>query len=497
LLFAITGDCTEESRTWTSIRGASFAAKLVEVKGELVTLDTPAGRRVIPASELSAADRDYLEKLNLIKVAHPRKWTFVTGQSTDATFVKLAGSKVTLATADGRRTLVDLAQLSLEDRQYVFYQAPVPPGEWLCGEWRGWANDGDAIVQFRFTIKPTPPMTPCRTKLAIRVGLTQEQFQMAQAKKLNPAQVPNHPISLGVLEEMTVTLEGDKVTFKGSAIEEVQKSAKRPKWKLDTMQATLFAGGFMCGTRPSHMTNGKLITPAEGHFYCVRADLPVTPLPLALEKGKVTPLDCGGSHYKLYIPMSYDPSKPMPVLVNDSPSGNAAPLNTQMAEELGWIMAGLTESQNKSDMFLCNDNSNAALFEMERQLNLDQHRFYFSGFSGGARRASHRAWGLPDQTAGMIAIGAVTGSELGESVFPSPRVPVFFITGKTDMNNKEVTGDFDRAKKAGRPCEMIVHPGGHAWGRAEDHMAALRWLNKQWQEKPAQTHPDPFGPIRR
>jgi len=53
------------------------------------------------------------------------------------------------------------------------------------------------------------------------------------------------------------------------------------------------------------------------------------------------------------------------------------------------------------------------------------------------------------------------------------------IVGKTDMNNKGVTGAHKQAVSQNRKAELIVHPGGYTWGRPEDHEAAIRWLEKE------------------
>ena len=36
-------------------------------------------------------------------------------------------------------------------------------------------------------------------------------------------------------------------------------------------------------------------------------------------------------------------------------------------------------------------------------------------------------------------------------------------------------------RKRGQVFKLKVHPGGHTWGRPEDHEEALRWLDEQWE----------------
>jgi hypothetical protein len=56
-------------------------------------------------------------------------------------------------------------------------------------------------------------------------------------------------------------------------------------------------------------------------------------------------------------------------------------------------------------------------------------------------------------------------------------LPVFFIVGKTDSNHGEVTALHPNEKRDGRKTQLIIHPGGHSWGRKQDQEAAINWLN--------------------
>jgi len=159
--------------------------------------------------------------------------------------------------------------------------------------------------------------------------------------------------------------------------------------------------------------------------------------------------------------------------MNFDPGGNARPLLPKMADEVGWIMVGLTESKNGEwEPVLL--NRDAALFDIRRRFNIDWQHVYFSGFSGGARAASTTACTYPTLTKGLICIGAAYGDGT-----PPVSIPIFFIAGETDMNHGEVVGEHKQAAAKKRKTEMIIHPGGHEWGRAEDHEAAIRWLVKE------------------
>ena len=276
------------------------------------------------------------------------------------------------------------------------------------------------------------------------------------------------PKSCLYAQNFVVTLEGSKLTLKGQNARRVFRGGK---YVPDTFVAELKPPGLLVGEKE---------TEHVGHetFLFIREELLKKPLPLDLEKGKVlrnlTPLAGGKYHYSLYIPKSYDPAKPAPLLLNCSPGGGAPPLSPRMAEKHGWIMAGLSESRN-GPLQPSVENIAATLFDLRRRFNLDTGRSYFSGFSGGARLASWCAYTFPGAARGLICMGA--GYYPGNRGRLPEKCAVFFIVGKTDSNHKEVTGLFPR-EKTRRKAEMIIHPGGHSWGRKEDQEKAIEWLEK-------------------
>ncbi len=266
-------------------------------------------------------------------------------------------------------------------------------------------------------------------------------------------------------QNFTATLEGSKLTLKGANARRVFKGGR---YAPDNFSAQLKAPGVLTGAVTTKHAGSET-------FLFMRHELFKRPPPLKLEKGKrhkVTPLHGGKYHYSLYIPKSYDPAKPAPLLLNCSPGGGAPPLSPRMAEKHGWIMAGLSESRN-GPMQPSVENIAAALFDLRRRFNLDAKRFYFSGFSGGARLASWCAYMFPGSTSGIVCMGA--GYYPGNRGQLPRSTAVFFIVGKTDSNHKEVTGLFPR-ERGRRKAEMIIHPGGHSWGRKEDQEKAIEWL---------------------
>ena len=124
------------------------------------------------------------------------------------------------------------------------------------------------------------------------------------------------------------------------------------------------------------------------------------------------------------------------------------------------------------------ENLNAVLFDLHRRFNVHPTRVYFSGFSGGSRMATWAAINHQDACAGIICIGG--GVYEGH---PPKFHPMFFIVGESDYNHDEVIELHRNVERSIRKTELIVHPGGHTWGRPEDHEAAIRWLDGLTKKK--------------
>jgi predicted esterase len=468
-----------EPRVWTTLKGATVTASVERVEGDRVVLALPGGRTVaVAADSLSLADRQHLDSSGLLKLPELRSWTSASGQKLEARLVERTPDLLTLEDAAGKRIGIKPSALSFADRQYAVHRHPLPAAQLLAGEWRGYAVDQNGqTYQHRFTFRMTGAKGTAEAVMS--TDMSEAQVARAREKKApDPAPIPG---AHALTQSFDVTLTHDTVTLQGTQLDLFyDQRDEKGTYTTDRFIATLQSPGLLIGTWGEPSTNC-------GYFFASAPGALAVPPPLDLATGKIHRLVCAGAtnlHYTLYIPCRYDPQKPTPLLINDSPSANAKPLSTSMAEETGWIMAGLTESANNADTWrTCQANCAGALFDIQRRLNIDPKRVYFSGFSGGSRRAAHRAINYPDQTAGLICIGAGysywnSGPREGHYRNPPPGIPIFFIVGQTDMNFDEVTKRvYPEEEKRGRPIQMVIHPAGHTWGRPEDHEAAIRWLH--------------------
>ncbi|MCH8968839.1 MAG: hypothetical protein IIA66_06960 [Planctomycetes bacterium] len=336
-----------------------------------------------------------------------------------------------------------------------------PPLEALVpGRWRGMMTaDGKTT---HMTIEVKEARQGFVGESLMWFGLTEDEAHNAQFGALPRQGV--HKRAFVIEQDFAVTLAGDTIKFAG----------RRPRRLLlplsynpDTFAGRLERPGVVMGTARDTKTVG-------GFFHLWKEDALHMPLPLELAKGETHELACLDGlpfHYRCHIPQSYDPARPTPLLINSSPMGQGQPLSVKMAEEVGWLMVGLKESKN-GPMPPNLENLNAVLFDLRRRFNIHPRRLYFSGFSGGSRMASWAAVNHQDACAGIICIGA--GHYDG---VPPKLVPIFFIVGQSDFNHDEVVALHSEAERSIRKTELIVHPGGHTWGRPQDHEAAIRWLD--------------------
>ncbi len=339
----------------------------------------------------------------------------------------------------------------------AFAADPAKPAD-LSGVWRGTHTSGGACYQHY--IKVQRAGAGYAGQGLTWFALTEEQAQAA-ARGQKPA--AENPTAMCVSQQFAIKLDGETITFAGVSVQSLHNGGK---YSPDVFSGKLSAANVVTGkAADAKKTDGIFSLYKEGAL--------AKPLPLELEKGKTHSLGCvdgGDYHYTVYIPKNYDPEKPTPILINFNPGGGGEPLSPKMAEETGWIMAGLTESKNGPWGPIV-ENRDAALFDLRRRFNVDMKHVYFSGLSGGARASATSGVTFPGICAGLILIGAANGNGT-----PPKDQPIFYIAGQTDMNKGEVESTYEKALKAGRKCKLIIHPGGHDWGRAEDHEAAIKWL---------------------
>ncbi len=180
--------------------------------------------------------------------------------------------------------------------------------------------------------------------------------------------------------------------------------------------------------------------------------------------------------YALYLPSSYNPEKKWPIVYAFDPSARGdRPVDALKAgaEKYGYIVAASNNSRNGAWPPQI-EAAQAVSDDTHTLLSIDDHRVYFTGFSGGARVAGRIAQ-LCNCAAGVYLNGAGfpsgTSPSSKDSVFP-----VFAAVGNLDFNFPEVTRLDEALGTAGYPHFLRYFDGPHQWAPPEVAEEALAWF---------------------
>jgi hypothetical protein len=400
--------------------------------------------------------------------AEVRTWTSSSGQKDEAQFIRLDGTTVVLRNNAKGEKLVKRSNLSAQDNAYLDKVAPASVSDMLIGEWWGWQTP-DRPWQFKLTI--TRAGNRLVGKGYVRRCMTEAQSAAALAKRLKKVEASKMAALIECSYDISVT--NDTVTLVSKNLKDIFSHGDI-KLTSNTYTGVFKQPGILAGEWSAEGVNGL--------FRLAKKNVLDTPLPLELEKGRVhkdiTPFDGGPYHYSLYIPKSYDHQKPAPLLVNLSPGANAAPLSTSAAEKHGWIMIGIKENSNNASWDVNHGSVMTGIFDCMRRFNVHKQRIYFSGLSGGSRRASSNVSCYPDFSAGAICIGAgYLYNDNGEYYVPDIKKPIFFITGTNDNVVKDEVIRLHKESVVQKRVTMIAtHDKGHSWGPPELHEQAVDWF---------------------
>jgi dienelactone hydrolase len=179
--------------------------------------------------------------------------------------------------------------------------------------------------------------------------------------------------------------------------------------------------------------------------------------------------------YALYVPTTYSPEKPSPVIYCFDPGARGLePVQrlSAAAEKYGFIVAGSLNSRNgpwEGNVAAIQ----AMVGDVQSHLNIDPKRLYTAGLSGGARVATQLA--LLGLSKGVIACSA--GFPQSGEETPSKIPFIFFGTaGTEDFNYRELRrldGELDDRKATHR---IVIFEGGHEWAPAGLLGEAVLWI---------------------
>lgn len=186
--------------------------------------------------------------------------------------------------------------------------------------------------------------------------------------------------------------------------------------------------------------------------------------------------------YALYLPSTFTPDRPWPLLMGFSPSGNGrsiVELYRAAAEQYGYIVVASNNSRN-GPWEVSGKAVQVMSADVGRRFAIAAGRFYMTGMSGGARVALQVA----------LATKKIDGVIASSAGYPDsqPRGSVPFVlfgtAGTEDFNYVEM-------KLLGRelktPHRIVIFEGGHQLPPPDVAMQAIEWLEVQAMAKGSRT----------
>jgi hypothetical protein len=182
--------------------------------------------------------------------------------------------------------------------------------------------------------------------------------------------------------------------------------------------------------------------------------------------------------YALYLPSSYTPDRPWPILYAFDARGEAmvpAKAFQEAAERFGWIVVSSYNTASDGPMEPNFTAIHALWADTHARFAINDKRVYAAGFSGTVRFSFLLALAAPGSIAGIFGAGAGYPND----VAPKADHPfVFFGTvGNRDFNYYEMS-ELDRKMEAVHlPHRIELWEGPHAWPPADLAGLGLAWMD--------------------
>lgn len=189
--------------------------------------------------------------------------------------------------------------------------------------------------------------------------------------------------------------------------------------------------------------------------------------------------------YHVYIPTSFNPDTPPPLIYAFSPGGNGrGQLNAMKAsaEKYGWIVVGCDKLSNSMKESAAIPIEDEIIAEVKASVPYDPKRIYLSGMSGGALRCYIITGRRTDiKFAGVLAFGGwLGGKDFQDKVGFTKGMSVAIINGDNDKGaNCWVEADKAAIKKHRCNLKQFTFPGGHVMAPPEVINEAIEWIITQ------------------
>jgi dienelactone hydrolase len=178
--------------------------------------------------------------------------------------------------------------------------------------------------------------------------------------------------------------------------------------------------------------------------------------------------------YALYLPSGYNTDNKYPVLFCFDPHGaGVLPVNLlrEVAEKLGIVLVGSNNVQNGMQQDIVMQSINTMMGDVKANINTDQHRLYFVGFSGGARVSLAALAQYPDIRGVIACSGSVPAAYIPQQTYLAG------IAGTDDMNYAEMVQMENGFSPDADRHIMLTFSGTHGWPPKAVISAAVQWLS--------------------
>jgi predicted esterase len=207
-----------------------------------------------------------------------------------------------------------------------------------------------------------------------------------------------------------------------------------------------------------------------------------------------TPADGTMQPLGVYVPPSYDPSKPTPLVVllhgrGDSENDMiASPWVRAAADSGGSIVIAPYARGDSQYADPASTDVYAALDAAKLAFNVDQHRIYLAGHSMGGYGVFIVGPKHPDVWAGILAAsGGMVNEDMKTAVARLQNIPVYLVVGSNDpiVPSGYMKKNYDLLVASGIEAHFYEEPGGfHRIGTIKDafelawHDMLARWSQR-------------------
>lgn len=213
---------------------------------------------------------------------------------------------------------------------------------------------------------------------------------------------------------------------------------------------------------------------------------------VSLERGKIVNITTSGKSalsYPVYLPKSYSPDKPCPVLFvfsNDKNISSAMGHYQNLCDKSGWIAVGAPHlGEGGIEQREATIKFRAVLDDVRRRVPHDRMRVYLAGQDSVTAHCFFLSRILWDEFAGVICLsGWLNTGCCGKDLVHPSRLAAAMTVGRSDAGGLYVMPQ-DRwiLHRSGVVSREFIYGGGHGLPPSDEMQKVFAWLEEDWQRR--------------